>query len=707
MTLVVNDRVQEVSTSTGSGPFVLGGGVTGYQTFSVGIGNTNSTYYTITNGTNWMDILGTYTSAANSITVDKILTSSAGGTTAVSFAAGTKNIFCTYPAATAVLAAPATYPTIQPSLNLDFANTKLLDPRITFVRNSTAAYYDGQTSALAEQNLLIYSEQFDNIAWGKSNTSVTANSIAAPDGTTTADTLTANGTSSAKLISNSNMGAGVILATAKTVSIYAKAGTNNYLQISFAGDAAPWADYDLSLGTVGSTGSNQTASIVSVGSGWYRCILYTASITATTFNVGIISSSSATRNEVNSLATDVYLWGAQLEQRSAVTAYTPTTTAAITKYIPVLMTAPAGVARFDYDPITGKPLGLLIEEGRSNLLTYSSDFSNGVWLKYAATTSATALISPDGTLNGNSIIEDATTNAHWLRVGTITKTANQVLTFSIYVKPNGRYLQTAMEVSGTGLYTTFDVLNNQYLDTVQPAGWTRGQTSIVSVGNGWYRCIISGTTDTSLTLNVRVLLANTYLNTSNQSYTGNGYSGIYIWGAQLEAGSFATSLIPTLATTVTRAADNASMTGTNFSSWYNQSEGSMYVDYDTFAQSTGYIFTISEGSGSVNYISLLKGNSGLTNRFVTVSTSVNQGNIDIGSISLNTNYKIIGSYITNNNNFCVNGGTVANDSTVTLPPNINNAYFGTYFTQSMNGHIRKLSYYPVALSSANLVALTS
>ena len=67
MTLVVNDRVQEVSTSTGSGPFVLGGGVTGYQTFSVGIGNTNSTYYTITNGTNWMDILGIITRMKNYI----------------------------------------------------------------------------------------------------------------------------------------------------------------------------------------------------------------------------------------------------------------------------------------------------------------------------------------------------------------------------------------------------------------------------------------------------------------------------------------------------------------------------------------------------------------------------------------------------------------------------------------------------------------
>ena len=63
----------------------------------------------------------------------------------------------------------SSYPTIQPTLNLDFANTKQLDPRITFVRNSTAAYYDGQTSAMAEQNLLLQSNTFSNAAWVATN----------------------------------------------------------------------------------------------------------------------------------------------------------------------------------------------------------------------------------------------------------------------------------------------------------------------------------------------------------------------------------------------------------------------------------------------------------------------------------------------------------------------------------------------------------
>jgi hypothetical protein len=85
------------------------------------------------------------------------------------------------------------FPTISPSLSLDFANVQALDPRITFTRASTATYY-GTRTALAEQNLLLYSQEFDNAAWTKTSTTVTANSTTAPDGTTTADTLIPNTT---------------------------------------------------------------------------------------------------------------------------------------------------------------------------------------------------------------------------------------------------------------------------------------------------------------------------------------------------------------------------------------------------------------------------------------------------------------------------------------------------------------------------------
>ncbi len=100
MALVVKDRVQETSTTTGTGTFTLAGAVSGFQSFSA-IGNANTTYYAIVGGTEWEVGLGTYTSSGTTLSRDTILESSNGGT-AVNFSAGTKNVFVTYPAEEAV-----------------------------------------------------------------------------------------------------------------------------------------------------------------------------------------------------------------------------------------------------------------------------------------------------------------------------------------------------------------------------------------------------------------------------------------------------------------------------------------------------------------------------------------------------------------------------------------------------------------------------
>jgi hypothetical protein len=96
MALVVKDRVQETSTTTGTGTITLAGAVTGFQSFSV-IGNANTTYYAIVGSAEWEVGLGTYTSSGTTLSRDTILESSNGGT-AVNFSAGTKNVFVTYPA---------------------------------------------------------------------------------------------------------------------------------------------------------------------------------------------------------------------------------------------------------------------------------------------------------------------------------------------------------------------------------------------------------------------------------------------------------------------------------------------------------------------------------------------------------------------------------------------------------------------------------
>jgi len=679
MALIVNDRVRESTTVVGTGTATLLGAITGYQAFSV-IGNGNTCYYTIADqiGANWEVGIGTYTSSGNTLARTKVLSSS-NADALVSFTTGTKDVFITYPAETSVSGGGGgTYPTTQPSLNLDFANSKQLDPRITFVRNSTAAYYDGQTSALAEQNLLLQSN-FQS-GWLYLNTTSSLNTVVAPDGTTTGAVLTGTGTSGANVIYLSN----TFQAGTYTYSVYAKAGTSNYMQLCFGtSDTTQYANFDLTsgAGVVGTKGAAVSASSITLVNGWYRCTMTTVFPSAQVFTfINIVSSASAPYYQTNSLTTSINIWGAQLEQRSSVTAYTPTTTVPITNYIPQLMTAPAGVARFDCDPITRNSLGLLIEESRTNLATYSSDFSNAAWVKGNATVTANTIIAPDGTLTGDTFT--ATTVFGTIQQ-TITVTASTLYTFSWYAK-----LSTL-----TPKYSVYNATTPG--DIIAPSLYPAG----TSVGNGWFRYSATFTTPIGCVAAIIYPLR-------DSGTTG----GIYIWGAQLEAGAFATSYIPTVASTVTRAADAASMTGTNFSSWYNQSEWSLYWESNSTVNTVSAIVWELYGNTVIAAFGANNTNGGLA-RFVTYgSTTVNQiaGSIVAGSTN---KYSVTTKPGSGNNVLTLNGvvqSTTASPAWLNVPTGLYLYDVNSGGTSStLNGHIKKLSYYPVALSSSNLVALTS
>lgn len=597
------------------------------------------------------------------------------------------------------MAIQSNFPTTKPSLLLDFADIKQLDPRITFTRTSTATYYDGVTAAKAEENLVTYSDQFDNAAWNKSSVTITANSTTAPDGTTTADTVTptagTNSFSIFQVVTNP-------VAT-QTQSFYVKANGYSKVMLRESNAGGNYVAFDISLGTILFDGSGGTASITSVGNSWYRIsmsISYTAG--ATRPSVYILSPSYTT-GAMGAFTADgtsgIFIWGAQFESRLTLTAYTPTTTQAITNYIPVLQTAASGIPRFDHNPTTGESLGLLIEDSKTNLLSYSSQFDTNPWAINSTTVTITpnAVIAPDGTLTGDLLKSNTLTNDFIYQTPTVA--TSTIVTFSFYIKnidaassrTMGRSANTGMELSIVWSGATLVSLT---LVTGTSASFT-------AVGNGWYRVQATYTTN-EINQNVRIYPDNT-----------NTGKSAFVWGAQLEAGAFATSYIPTVASQVTRSADTATMTGANFSSWFNQGEGSIYAEASTFMPISGNTnrndtFSVSDGTGNnaifmgVNSV----GNATSINLYV-ITSGVAQ--VNISRTLASSAYKTAYGYKFNDVALILDNGTTVTDTSVTLP-NLTQLAIGTRSGSSanyQNGTIKKIAYYPIRLTNAQLQSLTS
>ena len=372
------------------------------------------------------------------------------------------------------------------------------------------------------------------------------------------------------------------------------------------------------------------------------------------------------------------------------TAYTPTTDQPITRYQPVLLTAPANTARFDHDPITGESLGLLIEEQRTNLLKWSEDFSNAAFNKVYVTVLANATIAPDGTLSADKIVAGSNESIHYITIPGVT-TIGATQTFSLYVKLAGI---SAVTIADAGIDRS--VFNLTTATVSSPAGITN---TITSVGNGWYRIT---STRTWKYVTPYVMLHN---NTS--SFVGDGYSGIYIWGAQLEGGAFPASYIKTEASQVTRAADNASMTGANFSSWYRQDAGTLFANISDAKMSAtvhASIASITDNPVSKEWVSL--------NHAVAAYASVFNGSTVQASIGSSTSIASGGSlavaYAVNDFAFSVAGGSVVTDTSGTIqnPAMLKIGVFA-YNPGYLNGHIKRLTYYPKRLSNTQLQAITA
>lgn len=581
------------------------------------------------------------------------------------------------------------FPAVKPSLLLDFANVKKLDSRITFTRSTTANYYDGLTTVKAEENLLKYSEDFSNVDWVKSTTSVTSNSIIAPNGTLTADTITGTTGTVTKGISQ-----GFSATTGLyTFSVYIKAGTHSFVQLWFAGGVTPsfngYVNFDVSTGTIGSYSALGTPTVTNAGNGWYLCTYTTTFTAALGAYIYLIDSNTSARASSTSSTNDLYIWGTQLEQRTTRTSYTPTTSQIITNYIPAIQTAPVNTPRFDHNPVTNESLGLLIEEARTNFITYSEDITNAIWVKNNIATIPNTIIAPNGTLTGTKLIETATTGQH-LILQQLTVSAVPY-TFSCYVKA-AEWTTFQVQLGNAGPRGDFNLTTGTAATAL-----TATAATITSVGNGWYRCSVTAT----LTAGTIPL----YMYKTAASYLGDGYSGIYTWGIQLEAGTFATSYIPTTSTTVTRGVDFASMTNSNFSSWYDALEGTMYVELDVLGlNSNGGVSSVvridSSSDTSTNSFRLGTIITGLDYYVQTATTP--QVDSSTYAVVSNTFNKYAYTYKVNDFAVATNGGTLLTDAIGTLPV-ANQLIFAK---DLFSGHLKKVTYYPVRITNVQLQAIT-
>ena len=659
----------------------------------------------VATATSVQGIIGNVTPAAGTFT-----TLTANGNTTLGDAAGD---ITTVPDLKALQVTSADRHSVRPSLLLDFANTKTLDPRITFTRASTGTFYDGRTVAKAEENLLLQSQTFTNASWTKGAGAIlTANSTVAPDGTTTATLFDESATSNYKGCWQFITGAVGTFAG----SVFVKAGTGSarFVRVAIvdsAGTSFGYVTVALADGSITQaaavTGSATSASatVNTLANGWYRINLITT-MTVVANSLFIIPSDTGTpplasldygRYVYTGNGSTFSVWGAQLEQRSSVTAYTATTTAPITNYIPALQSAASGVARFEHNPVTGESLGLEIEEQRTNLLTYSEDWSNAAWTKTEVTITANTIISPDGALTGDKLVESTATDFHDARQ-TFSATSGTAYTFSVYAKAGERNRVLMLLAGGFSSGPSVDFNLTTGAIAVSPSGNSSSAT-ITAVGNGWYRCTLTATASSTASSTSRIYTLDA---TGTASYTGNGFSGIYIWGAQVEAGAFATSYIPTTTAQVTRSADAASMTGTNFSSWYRADEGTVYQDLRPIALSGNYSpFWIN--TNTTNGIG-----SFLTtaSHLFVINGNATQANIDAGTVTASTDNKIGFVYKTNDFAAVINGGTVGTDTSGTLPV-VNRVDIGTYGSNTMNSTIKKLAYYPKRLTNAELQGLTT
>jgi len=378
--------------------------------------------------------------------------------------------------------------------------------------------------------------------------------------------------------------------------------------------------------------------------------------------------------------------------------------------------------RFDHTS-AGVCRGLLIEEGRTNQITFSEDLTDGSW-SFFATASAANITStnPSGGTTTSRLTANSGTGTGRARVKLLNlPSASYAATVSCFVKAGNSdfgLVSMAFNKAGVGGIRVCNANIVFSTGVITKSGTSNADFTVTSTAfpDGWYRITISATSNASLTVEDQVVLyAGLAFNGTGGSGTFAGTETVLAWGAQFEAGSFATSYIPTTTGTLARSADVCSITGSDFNNFYNQSEGSLFAAYSFVSGYTNVGRSVPVAQASNNtFNELVRIGSAASATSPSFDTTV--GGLLTRTTALNNfNFsginKTSGAYIVGNNAISHNGNAVVTSSPAAITSSCNRLDIGKFHPGSPNlphnGHIAAIRYYKKRLPNSKLQALTA
>lgn len=554
------------------------------------------------------------------------------------------------------------------------------------------------------ENMVTYSQDLTNAIWTKSNTTIGAYTDTVdwlPTFTLTDDATNASHSVRYNLAHSINR--------MYCVSAYVKAGTASACQIAVASVSTEYANFDLSNGTI-TAGNTSQATMVSKGNGWYRISLYYTAILTSAQLAGVFmitSPTSARAQQYAGSGSTIRVAWFQIENITGQSILAPA------EYVStnVLTTFPyhgAGVDWVKYFDTTlaGAKIPestlkwFLNEWQRINLLLENTWLVTS-WSLSGATRTSSAIVCPNGALSGIKLIPDAWTQSSQV-FQTVTVSAT-TYAYSIYAKAWEFWvvqLRTDWAISSG--FVNFDLVNGVVGTS---SVWTG---SMEALPNGWYRCIAITDTVVATTNNIVAQIVPSLSSLANDSVTWDWVGGVYLYGAQWEAGTFASSLIITAGASLTRLTDYLTYNVANTLS----SQWSVSCDFTLrYVPTTGIDRRAIGLSGNTNSRFAIRATdtSWISNRSwiliwdgASVLTIYNSF-----SCSANTTYKVSSSWLNGStatfNASWTNLGTVGPVSVTTTQVDIGSVWSGA---SNLHGNIKNVKIWKTVLDSDTLRLLT-